>query len=322
MVDTPTQTITMSTNKPQSLPMSTQLVHRPPNYTYDSLAKNRPAILETDPEKKEEIAPLEEGSTEPEEPSEGKPLPAEANMASSEEPARGEALPTEVAVSPEPAQAANQHCQALVPTAPSEESEEEVVQIPMKEGTVIAVGTEDAWKVVAATGYRDWCVANVAPPNIVKHSWRFQNDESFPMKVHRMLEELDYWGVDCCSWQPHGRAFRVRDKERFVLGGILRKYFLQSKLTSFQRQLNIYGFKRISTGPDKQAYYHELFLRQRPQLAYRIVRFVRKGTRRQPAAPHREPNLYAYPFLPENPTKVNDDSCSVSSDHSSISWTL
>jgi HSF-type DNA-binding len=46
---------------------------------------------------------------------------------------------------------------------------------------------------------------------------------------------------------------------------------------SFQRQLNLYGFKSMSQGPDKGGYYHELFLRGRPDLAARITRQKFKG---------------------------------------------
>ena len=49
-------------------------------------------------------------------------------------------------------------------------------------------------------------------------------------------------------------------------------YFRQSKLTSFQRQLNLYGFSRITTGQDRGGYYHELFLRHRLFLCQSMVR--------------------------------------------------
>ena len=76
-------------------------------------------------------------------------------------------------------------------------------------------------------------------------------------------------------------------------------WFRQQKYASFQRQLNIYGFKRITAGPDKGGYYNELFLRGKPGLAYRINRMKLKGTGvRQAASPETEPCLYNYSYLP------------------------
>jgi len=72
-----------------------------------------------------------------------------------------------------------------------------------------------------------------------------------------------------------------------------------SKYPSFQRQLNIYGFQRLTAGPDKGGYYHELFLRSKPGLAYRIQRHKLKGTgTRKAASPESEPDFYKMPSLP------------------------
>jgi hypothetical protein len=122
--------------------------------------------------------------------------------------------------------------------------------------------------------------------------------ETFPLKLHCMLETTHDHGVGhIVSWQPHGRAFKVRKASEFV-AQVMPKFFHQSKITSFQRQLNLYGFRRISRGPDAGSYYHELFLRERAFLCHQMSRTKVKGTgHRQACSPETEPNFYIMPFV-------------------------
>lgn len=119
--------------------------------------------------------------------------------------------------------------------------------------------------------------------------------EPFPEKLHRMLREVEDSGENIIvSFFPHGRAFAVHNPTRFV-SEIMPKYFRQSRLSSFQRQLNLYGFTRISNGPDAGGYYHELFLKGRPNLC---VHMRRVGVPQGPAkdvskAPSNEPDFYS-----------------------------
>ena len=71
------------------------------------------------------------------------------------------------------------------------------------------------------------------------------------------------------GWLPHGRAFKIRNTKAFI-EKMMQQHFKHTKLTSFQRQLNLYGYKRITRGADSGAYYHELFLRDRPKLCERM----------------------------------------------------
>ena len=122
--------------------------------------------------------------------------------------------------------------------------------------------------------------------------------QPFPFKLHTMLDTIEKDGyVSVISWQPHGRCFVVHDPAAFVKT-VMPKYFNQSKFSSFQRQLNLYGFNRITQGPDKGGYYHEMFLRGKLPFARRIARKRVKGTCvRGKSSPDTEPNFYAMPFI-------------------------
>ncbi len=114
--------------------------------------------------------------------------------------------------------------------------------------------------------------------------------QPFPEKLMDVLDRDDMG--DVLSWMPHGRAFIVKQPRVFD-AEVLPRFFKQSKFTSFTRQLNLWGFKRITKGPDARAYYHELFLRGRPKLCSRMRRQRIKGTGiKLTPNPEMEPNFY------------------------------
>lgn len=121
----------------------------------------------------------------------------------------------------------------------------------------------------------------------------------FPWKLHDMLEKVDDDGYShIVSWQPHGRCFAVHKPKEFV-ETVMPIYFNQTKFASFQRQLNLYGFHRLTTGRDKGAYYHESFLRGKRTLCQNMTRIKIKGTKvRRAMAPALEPQFYSMPFMP------------------------
>lgn len=93
-------------------------------------------------------------------------------------------------------------------------------------------------------------------------------------------------------WQPHGRAFMVHKPKDFVQE-VMPHFFNQTKYASFQRQLNLYGFSRLTHGPDKGAYYHNCFIRGKRHLCKGMIRQKIKGTKvRKSLSPEDEPNFY------------------------------
>jgi HSF-type DNA-binding len=77
-------------------------------------------------------------------------------------------------------------------------------------------------------------------------------DHNFCMKLHYLLDNSQDQS-HVISWQPHGRCFMVHDMKEFV-SSMLPLWFRQSKFASFQRQLNLYGFQRLTQGKSARVY--------------------------------------------------------------------
>ena len=91
-----------------------------------------------------------------------------------------------------------------------------------------------------------WKVSSLYFPQFA--SFRLQSFSSYVLCMHLLVYLTR-------SFPPFHliairRCFVVHDKKQFV-DKILSLWFRQSKWASFQRQLNMYGFKRLSSGPDK-----------------------------------------------------------------------
>lgn len=79
---------------------------------------------------------------------------------------------------------------------------------------------------------------------------------SFPLKLYDVIGIAD---PDVIRWINNGTAFKVFDTRAFE-DGLLPLYYRHNKITSFQRQLNLYGFKRLAKGDDVGAYFHSKFI--------------------------------------------------------------
>lgn len=104
---------------------------------------------------------------------------------------------------------------------------------------------------------------------------------AFPRKLFDLIGAEPNWLVE---WASHGESFFIRNEEEFC-AQVLPKYFRHTKLTSFQRQLNLYGFRRITKGEDTGAYFHPFFSRDNPVHVDHIKRVVRKGGAASPPIP-------------------------------------
>lgn len=126
------------------------------------------------------------------------------------------------------------------------------------------------------------------------------NGSTFPRKLAEMLGNEP----EVLAWSQHGLSFFICDTDALT-HQLLPKYFRRTymqlymgsrfepvlvptlhltthiriphtppdnKLTSFQRQLNLYGFRRITKGADMGAYFHPQFRKDRPDLVARIRR--------------------------------------------------
>jgi hypothetical protein len=111
-----------------------------------------------------------------------------------------------------------------------------------------------------------------APISIPPPFGRYGKVELFPGKLYRLLAEAERDGnTHIVSFTPDGRAFKINDPGAFIKD-VSPKYFRQSLMSSFVRQLNFYGFDRLSHGPDLGAFAHPYFVRGRPELLDRIER--------------------------------------------------
>lgn len=103
---------------------------------------------------------------------------------------------------------------------------------------------------------------------------------TFPMKLHQMLSDLERQGCsDIASFLPHGKAFAIHKPREFVRH-VMPKYFRMSRFSSFQRQLNLYDFQRITEGVDRGAYRHSMFVYGQAQLTNSMKRNKIKGVKK------------------------------------------
>lgn len=101
----------------------------------------------------------------------------------------------------------------------------------------------------------------------------------FLTKTYHMIEKCD---SEIATWSENGDNFVVKNVEKFA-SSILPQYFKHSNFSSFARQLNFYGFRKLKAEPILTAdydartasyvrFYHEKFQKDKPELLVHIKR--------------------------------------------------
>jgi len=104
---------------------------------------------------------------------------------------------------------------------------------------------------------------------------RKASSSQFPIRLHDMLDQAEANGYQhIVSWLPEGDGFQIHDPEA-MLHILQRMGFNQSKWKSFLRQLQNYGFRRESRGPNKGKCTHDHFIRGRRELTLAMRRIKR-----------------------------------------------
>ena len=115
----------------------------------------------------------------------------------------------------------------------------------------------------------------------------------FAIMLYDMLEEISHDKdlSKICSWQPHGKTFKVHRPDEFE-SSILPKYFVE-RYASFRFLLGRWGFVRLTRGKDRGAYYNINFYQNRPRQTLKGAG-QEDMTKDMPEllSPREEPNFY------------------------------
>lgn len=103
-----------------------------------------------------------------------------------------------------------------------------------------------------------------------------------PMFLSKTYHMIDRCDPEIATWSTTGDNFVVKNVERFA-ASVLPQYFKHSNFSSFARQLNFYGFRKLKAEPILTAdfdartasyvrFYHDKFQKDKPELLQHIKR--------------------------------------------------
>jgi len=130
--------------------------------------------------------------------------------------------------------------------------------------------------------------------------------QKFPLKLYAILAQKEFQEI--ISWMPHGRSWRVHKPSLFETR-VMPLFFEYSNYHSFNRLINAWSFRRVTSGIDRGSYYHELFLRGKPYL-HKFMRRLPKAHKKLPMRKEDEPNFDAIDKkspLPSSSAGVDND---------------
>ena len=130
---------------------------------------------------------------------------------------------------------------------------------------------------------------------------------AFPRKLFYIVN--DPFTNDLVQWSTSGISFIVWDIQRFQ-NEILPAYFKHGNFSSFLRQLNAYGFKKLNI--DRQEFHHELFRYGGEELLADIKRKKSKKTNNSNLNSDIFKNNLNYPIINGN---LNDQTIKISLDN-------
>jgi len=110
-------------------------------------------------------------------------------------------------------------------------------------------------------------------------------DKSIPVDIPVFLQNtyrmIDTTDPDIATWSADGTTFLIKDPERLA-SEVIPLFFKHNKFSSFVRQLNFYGFRKVKIDPFKLnltpeesrswRFRHEFFIRGSPCLLRKIRR--------------------------------------------------